>query len=98
VTGITVDNEAIADAVRVELAPELARLDTNVGSRMATFTYTPPDNASISAIKAKTDQLIFTSGNLNAIAQVVADKTGYSLTAGERTAIATAVESALLND
>lgn len=57
-----------------------------------------PDNSSISAIKAKTDQLGFTSGNVNAIAQVVADKTGYALTSGERAAIAVAVEAALLND
>lgn len=52
----------------------------------------------LALVKAKTDQLIFTSGNVNAIAQVVADKTGYSLTAGERMAIAVAVEAALLND
>lgn len=52
----------------------------------------------VSAIKAKTDQITFTSGNVNAIAQVVADKTGYGLTSGERTAIAVAVEAALLND
>ena len=52
----------------------------------------------IDGIKAKTDQLLFTGTNVNANSQVVADKTGYALTAGERTAIATAVEQAILND
>lgn len=35
----------------------LSRLDQNVGSRVAQATYTAPDNASVSAIKAKTDAL-----------------------------------------
>ena len=52
----------------------------------------------VDAIKAKTDQLIFTAGNVNAIAQVVSDKTGYSLTTAEITAIAVAVEQAILNE
>lgn len=88
----------IATAVRSELAVELARLDAAITSRMATFSYTAPDNASIAAIKGKTDQLIFTATNLHTVAKVVEDKTGYALTAGERTAIATAVESAILNE
>lgn len=50
------------------------------------------------AVKAKTDLLTFTGANLNAIANVVADKTGYSLTPAERTAIAAVVEAALIND
>lgn len=52
----------------------------------------------VSAIKTKTDQITFTSGNVNAIAQVVADKAGYALTGAQVTAIAVAVEAALLND
>ena len=35
----------------------LDNLDTTVSSRMATFAYVTPDNASITAIKAKTDNL-----------------------------------------
>jgi hypothetical protein len=50
------------------------------------------------AIKAKTDQLVFTAGNVNAIAQVVSDKTGYALTSAERTAIANAVQGAILDE
>jgi hypothetical protein len=49
-----------ASAIRIEMdsnSTKLANLDTTVGSRMATFTYTAPDNASITAIKAKTDLL-----------------------------------------
>jgi hypothetical protein len=42
-----------ASAVRTELATELARVDVAVSSRNATA----PDNASITAIKAKTDNL-----------------------------------------
>lgn len=38
-------------------------LDTNVGSRMATFTYTAPDNADIVAIKAVTDKILFDGSN-----------------------------------
>ena len=33
------------------------QLDQTVGSRMATFTYVAPDNASVLAVKAKTDNL-----------------------------------------
>lgn len=73
-------------------------LDTNVGSRMATFTYTAPNNTSIAAIKAQTDQLAFTGSNVNAVAWSVTDKTGYSLTPAEREAIAVIVESHLLNE
>jgi hypothetical protein len=65
---------------------------------MGTFTYTAPDNAGITAIKAKTDQLNFTGANVQSIAAVVSDKTGYALTSGERSAVAVAVEAALLND
>lgn len=49
-------------------------------------------------IEAKTSQITFTAGNVNSIAQVVADKTGYALTSAQVTAIAVAVEAALLND
>ena len=38
--------EAVADAVRVELAPELARVDVPVSSRLATADYTVPPSAS----------------------------------------------------
>lgn len=55
-------------------------------------------DAIVDAIKVKTDGISFTGANINAIAQVVSDKTGYALTSGERTAIASAVEAALLNE
>jgi hypothetical protein len=61
----------IATAVRTELATELARIDAAISTRLASASYTAPDNATISAIagyvdtevaaiKAKTDQLVFT--------------------------------------
>lgn len=46
-----------ASIVRTELATELARIDVPVSSRLAESSYTAPDNASIAAIKAKTDNL-----------------------------------------
>jgi len=51
------DDTAIATAVRTELATELARIDAAISSRLATAGYTAPDNASITGIKAKTDNL-----------------------------------------
>lgn len=47
----------VASAVRTELATELGRLDVAVGTRLAGASYTAPDNASVTAIKAKTDNL-----------------------------------------
>jgi len=47
----------IASAVRSELATELGRVDVAVSTRLSTAGYTAPDNASITAIKAKTDNL-----------------------------------------
>ncbi len=74
-------------------ATRLDNLDATVSSRLAASSYVAPDNASISAIKSKTDNLTFTSTNVNANAQVVSDKTGYSLTSTERNNIASAVFS-----
>jgi hypothetical protein len=48
---------AIAQAVRTELASELSRVDASISSRLASASYTAPDNASVTAIKAKTDNL-----------------------------------------
>lgn len=47
----------IAGAVRTNLTTELGRIDAAVSSRMATFTYTAPDNSSVAAIKVVTDKL-----------------------------------------
>jgi hypothetical protein len=55
-------------------------------------------SADITAIKAKTDQLIFTGANLDVIAQVVVDKTDYTLTAGERADVADAVWDETLSE
>lgn len=68
-----------------------SNLDTTISSRLATASYTAPDNATIgaiagyvdtevAAIKAKTDQLTFTVANqVDANALTVGDKTGYRL-------------------
>ena len=48
---------ANATAVRSELTTELGRIDVAVSSRLASASYTAPDNTSITAIKTKTDNL-----------------------------------------
>ncbi len=60
----------IADAVRTELAPELARVDVAISTRNATA----PDNSGIAAIKAKTDSLPASpasEGNVSAVGSAV---------------------------
>lgn len=48
------------DANSVGLSSIFARTDVATSSRLASASYTAPDNASITAIKAKTDSLVFT--------------------------------------
>lgn len=57
-------------------------IDATISSRLATASYTAPDNASITAIKAKTD-------NLPSSPAATGD--AMTLTAGERTSIADAI-------
>jgi hypothetical protein len=60
-----------AAEIHAELT-ELANLDAAVSTRMATFTYTAPDNTGIAAIQAKTDSLTFTmAGKLDVNVLVV---------------------------
>ncbi len=79
---------AIASQVRTELTTELARIDVATSTRLASGSYTSPDNASIAAIKAKTDTIPSWPTNFASLAIDVtgrvtigtnADKTGYSL-------------------
>lgn len=44
----------------------LDNLDAAISTRLASSGYTAPDNAGITAIKTKTDELNFTAGNVNA--------------------------------
>lgn len=53
----------IATAVRSELTTELARIDAAISTRLASASYTAPSNSDITAIKAKTDQFVFTVAN-----------------------------------
>lgn len=97
-TAIIAEVDAIPTNPLLTNDARLNNLDAAISTRLATVGYTAPDNTGIAAIKAKTDQFAFTSGNVHSIAQVVADKTGYNLTTSERQAIATAVEQAILNE
>jgi hypothetical protein len=91
------NNISTAD-IRTELSTELSNLDVAVSTRLANVDYIAPDNSGIAAIQAITDQISFTSGNVNAIANTVADKTGYTLTTADKEAIATVVEASLLDE
>ena len=51
-----------ATAVRTELTTELGRIDAAVSTRLATAGYTAPDNTSVTAIKAVTDEIVITDG------------------------------------
>lgn len=92
ITGGTVDTlvnapsvpsaAAIASQVRTELATELGRLDAAITTRLAGSAYTAPPTAS--AIASAVNSAL--------------DRTGFSLTSTERTAIATAVEQSILNE
>jgi hypothetical protein len=64
-----------------------AYLDVAVSSRLATMGYTAPDNAGIAAILIDT--------GTDGVVVAPASKTGYALTASERTAIANAVDVVL---
>jgi len=62
-----------------------ANLDVAVSSRLATAGYTAPDNASITTILSDTNDIqtrlpaALVGGRMASIAEVVGDKTGYSL-------------------
>ena len=75
---------SVAD-IRTELAVELGRLDASVSSRLAGSSYTAPTTPP-------------TAAEITTAVWAAADKTGYSLTSAERTAIAAAVESSILNE
>jgi hypothetical protein len=76
---------SVASAVRSELTSELSNLDASISSRLAGSAYTAPSTPP-------------TTGDIASAVWAAADKTGYSLTSAERTAIATAVESSILNE
>jgi hypothetical protein len=88
----------IASAVRTELTTELGRIDTTVSSRLA-----PSGTLARVTLTDTTTTLtnapnVPSASTIAAAVWAAADKTGYSLTSAERTAIATAVEQAILNE
>lgn len=79
-------------------ATKLDNLDVASSTLMTSASYSAPDNAGIAAVKAQTDLLRFTGNDVRSTldgesvtASSVTDKTGYSLTAGERTSISEAL-------
>lgn len=61
-----------AAGTRAAVGLAAANLDTQIGTLLTSAAYTAPDNASITAIKAKTDSLTFTvAGKLDANVLVV---------------------------
>ena len=75
----------------------VAKLDAAISTRLASASYTAPDNTTIAsiysaidtevgAIKAKTDQLVFTTaGQLDVRVFTNSDKTGYSISGTKTT-------------
>jgi hypothetical protein len=87
---------SIEGDLTVQRANNLDNLDTSVSSRLAASSYVAPDNADIATIVATTNKFQFDgSNNVKANAEVVSDKTGYSLTPSEEAAISVAVWAAL---
>jgi hypothetical protein len=64
--------QAIAQAVRSNLATELTRISSIPTNPLLASVYTPPDNATIAQINAKTSQLQFESGKVEAVVGVTA--------------------------
>ncbi len=76
-------NQGVLSATR---ADNLDNLDVPVSTRAGSVALASVQSDT-GAIKAKTDQLTFSSGNVDARANVVADKTGYLLNSTEHDAI-----------
>lgn len=78
---LTSDTNSVLTAVgdtptNAELTTALVNLDVAVSTRLATAGYTAPDNAGVTAIKAKTDSLTFTvAGQVDSNIQSVNDVT-----------------------
>jgi hypothetical protein len=58
-TGDIPSAATVASAVRTELGVELGRIDVATSTRLAAGDYTAPDNSSIAAIEAQTNNLTF---------------------------------------
>lgn len=65
-TDIVADVDALLDVIKGAgwTSETLVDIYTAVGTRLAAAAYTAPDNAGVALIKAKTDQLVFISGDL----------------------------------
>jgi hypothetical protein len=98
--------EEVATAVRTELNTELNRIDSTISSRLAEIDYIVPLDASqvrdaVGLTSANLDTQLDTLPTAIEIATAVweaVDKTGYSLTTEERTAISDAVQAGILNE
>lgn len=83
----------------------LSNLDTTVSSRLATSGYTAPDNADITAIKAKTDNLPaapasttnITAGTITTVTNLTNAPTSGDFTATMKASITSAVPTAAAN-
>lgn len=88
------------DDLALEATSQLIKAETDKVAAIPVDTVLATDSRldDIAGIKAKTDQMVFTSGNLNAIAQVVVDKTGYALSGAEKDAINVAVQAGFIDE
>jgi hypothetical protein len=84
----------VAAAVRTNLATELARIDAAISTRATQSSVNAiPTNPLLATQLSDISNAVWT-----AVTRSLTDKANFTLTSGERTAIATAVESALIND
>jgi hypothetical protein len=56
-SGVAPSEAQIKSWVRAELATEMARIDVATSTRLAAASYTAPDNATLSTVATKTDEL-----------------------------------------
>ena len=83
------DSSGITTVLSRVGTPTGASLSADIQTRMAGSAYAAPDNSGIAGIKAQTDQLAFTSGNLNSQVK--------GMDSSVVTALATAMDNAVVD-
>lgn len=88
----------IANAVRTELATELGRIDASISSRLAPSGTLARVTLTDTATALTNAPTVPTAAEIETQVWATADKAGYSLTEAERSAIADAVQAAILDE
>jgi hypothetical protein len=92
VSGVLVDSGQIDWDGSAEIT------NVSINSKTVNLPANPASQTKLDLVEAKTTQMVFTGANLNSNAQVVADKTGYSVsTLSANTITAASIAAAALN-